>query len=605
MRWVLRIFGGLVALAVVLLVAGVVIVSTTDFTAYRDEIAAEIEGATGRKVTLAGRIETSFLSLSPKLVVNGISFANAKGGSRPTMLTARRAEVSVALLPLIGGTVKVRSLTLIGADLLLETDRDGQRNWVFGSPAPSAPKPSGTPETAPKASGHGLPEVNHLRIKDSRFTYRDGRTGLVTRVSVGTLDLRAATPGEPIQIDISGSYNGAPVRASGTLGSLASLRTGTSAFPVRLAVRFGDTDAKVDLKADLSAAVPAIAGSVTGDVLDLDGLSGPAGSSGARSGRLFSAEPLPVGILHAANADVRIAFKAIKRGAKRWSGASARARLTDGLLSLSDLRTGLAGGTIAGTVTVDARSSRPMIKAVLSGQNLSLAEMTEASSDRRFVESRLRLSLNVTGQGESARAIAASLAGPVIIDGGPGPIASGTLSFLSTSLGSVIPGLSSGQRLSLRCLVARFDFRAGIGYSRVFVVDTTRVTAVGQGVVSLRNEAVDLLFVPATKGVSIASVAALVPVRVRGPMRSPTIGPDPGEAAKETMKTIIGTGERGVNFIGGLLGVTKSRQRAVDPCASARARLSGRTSAPPRAPAPTRKRSGPGGLLNKINPFSR
>ena len=108
MRWLLRGAIGLAGLGILVVVGAIVAVSTTDFSAYRDEIAAALKDATGREIRIAGRIEQSVLSLSPSIAMTDISFANAVWGSRPQMMTAQRAEIEVALFPLIGGTIEIK-----------------------------------------------------------------------------------------------------------------------------------------------------------------------------------------------------------------------------------------------------------------------------------------------------------------------------------------------------------------------------------------------------------------------------------------------------------------------------------------------------------------
>ncbi|MFC7539484.1 hypothetical protein ACFQU2_08465 [Siccirubricoccus deserti] len=70
-----------------------------------------------------------------------MALANMPSGSRPEMLRMRRAEVELALLPLLSRRVEVRRLVLVAPDLLLETDKAGQPNWAFAPPG-AAPAPA-------------------------------------------------------------------------------------------------------------------------------------------------------------------------------------------------------------------------------------------------------------------------------------------------------------------------------------------------------------------------------------------------------------------------------------------------------------------------------
>ena len=87
----------LAAVAVALPVAGFVgLRALVNPDALRPRLVAAVEEATGRRFTV-GEIGLA-LSLRPTVALTDIALANAEGGSRPAMLTAKRVEVQVALL---------------------------------------------------------------------------------------------------------------------------------------------------------------------------------------------------------------------------------------------------------------------------------------------------------------------------------------------------------------------------------------------------------------------------------------------------------------------------------------------------------------------------
>ena len=65
------------------------------------------------------------LSLSPTVVLEDVTLANAAGGSRSQMVTAERVEVEMALMPLFRGEYVAKRFILRGADILLEVDPKG------------------------------------------------------------------------------------------------------------------------------------------------------------------------------------------------------------------------------------------------------------------------------------------------------------------------------------------------------------------------------------------------------------------------------------------------------------------------------------------------
>src|SRR5271165_776949 len=86
---------------IVLLVAGVaVFLATLDPNSYKSQIIAAVQSATGRELTIGGRISLS-LSLRPTLQVSDVSLSNPPGFSRPQMVTLQLLDLQLALIPLL------------------------------------------------------------------------------------------------------------------------------------------------------------------------------------------------------------------------------------------------------------------------------------------------------------------------------------------------------------------------------------------------------------------------------------------------------------------------------------------------------------------------
>ncbi|MEP0337353.1 MAG: AsmA family protein [Alphaproteobacteria bacterium] len=209
---------GVLLIAVV--VAAVAVLSSLDFNDYKGVIAEEAKKATGRDLKISGDLKLN-ISLTPSLYVDGVTFANAPWGSRPDMVTLKRLEAEVALLPLLSSKVDVKRVVLIGLDLLAETDKQGRGNWQFGA---ADGKPAASAETS--SGGGNLPLVRKVRIKDLRVTYRDGRTGEQTRLTLPSLDLGADGIDAPLRIALQGDVNGEDFSAAGTIASIRQLTAG-------------------------------------------------------------------------------------------------------------------------------------------------------------------------------------------------------------------------------------------------------------------------------------------------------------------------------------------------------------------------------------------
>lgn len=136
-RW----FAGAAALLVLLplaaLGAAIVLVDPDD---YKPQLAAAVQEATGRALSLGGPLRIS-RSLWPTIEVNDVKLANLPGGSRQDMARAERIQAQLSLPALLWRRIEIIKLTLIGPNILFE-QVDGKPNWVFDGTAHSAPAPS-------------------------------------------------------------------------------------------------------------------------------------------------------------------------------------------------------------------------------------------------------------------------------------------------------------------------------------------------------------------------------------------------------------------------------------------------------------------------------
>ncbi|PZW43151.1 AsmA-like protein [Humitalea rosea] len=200
----------LLGLPAVLLLALVVWAAVFfDADALRPRVAAEAERATGRALTIAGPLRI-VLWPRPSVSAEGLALANLPGGSRPEMLTIRRAEAEVALWPLLRGKVELARLRLVGADLLLEN-----QNWVF---SPAARPPGRDTAPSPAAARSGSFAVGEVVLEDARIAM-DGQTATIPR-----LVLRDAAGGVTLAGQIE--THGLALEANAQGGRLAPLLAG-------------------------------------------------------------------------------------------------------------------------------------------------------------------------------------------------------------------------------------------------------------------------------------------------------------------------------------------------------------------------------------------
>ena len=114
---VLKIFGLLVGVLLLLLVAAVIIVPlVVDPNDYKEQIVNQVQKHTGRELTIGGDLE---LSVFPWLGVgiNELALSNAPGFGDEPFAEIGLASVRVKLMPLLQSQVEVDRITLQGLRL--------------------------------------------------------------------------------------------------------------------------------------------------------------------------------------------------------------------------------------------------------------------------------------------------------------------------------------------------------------------------------------------------------------------------------------------------------------------------------------------------------
>ncbi|MGE0152484.1 MAG: AsmA family protein [Reyranellaceae bacterium] len=240
---------GIVAVVLVVLVGGALaFVATQDFSKYQGVLTEEVRKATGRDLVIKGPLDVS-IGLSPAVTVSDVTFQNASWGSRPEMAKIKALDVELQLIPLIMGDVAINRVVLKGADILIETDKQGRNNYDF-APAAAATdgKPPATPapaaESKPAAAGGPakIPTIDKLSITDSTVTMRNAQTGQSQTLKLAKLDATGVGSSGATKLDFDGTLNGAPMSAKASIESLAGLLASGNAT-IDVAVKAGNASA--------------------------------------------------------------------------------------------------------------------------------------------------------------------------------------------------------------------------------------------------------------------------------------------------------------------------------------------------------------------------
>jgi uncharacterized protein involved in outer membrane biogenesis len=334
-------------LVVALVVGAIAVLMTTDFNQYKPEIAEKTKEATGRDLVIAGDLEIG-ISLTPSVSVAGVTLSNADWGSRPEMVKVERFEAQMSLIPLVFGIIDVQRIVLVGADILLEIDKQGSANFDFK--APGAKEEAPAPVEQPVAADEGgtpIPVVREVVIRDSKLTYMDAQTDASHQAIIDELTINGEGPDNPIEMLFAGSYNEAGIKMTASLGAPTEAIAATKPYPVALTLEVGG--ANITVKGTIAEPMAGrgldLAISVTGS--QLGDLSAVAGTDVPKMGPY-----------------------AMSTGV---TGDPAKA------LNLVGFKGELAGSDVAGDVTLNLAGKRPFIDAKLKSKLIDVTALGAAA----------------------------------------------------------------------------------------------------------------------------------------------------------------------------------------------------------------------------------
>lgn len=579
-----RILTGLVILVVGAVAAVFAIVHSIDFNQYKDVITAKVKAATGRDLVLGGDIKVA-ISLTPRLEVEQVSFRNADWGSEPQMVKLDKLQADIALLPLLSSQIQIKSLHLVGADILIETDKTGKGNWVMGG------------ATTGSTAATPLPELDSATIENSRIRIRNDATGTTRSLDVDKLSITPDTDEAGLlAVDLTGKIDNAPLAIKGVTGSLQNFVQGP--LPIDATGTLAGSDLGIKGEIDQPAAVKGIAlelflqGKSAADLGNLVGLTIPqtaayqlraklsdatgkygfsdiAGKFGGSDftghvdidpkatpldldvalasshfdfadfglqpdnkpsppspdGRVFSAVPWDLTPLQAVDGHFLINAQQVIYGKTTLNNLASETSLKSGVMKVVSLTADLGQGSVALAANVDSHASPPKIEARFRANDVDGVPLMDAMGLGGAVTAgKLNVEAQVVGPGTSLRDLMGKLNGGIHLEMGDGAIKNDFARLMFSDLFQLVTFGGSGDAAKIDCAVTDFAAVDGIAAAKSLVVDTPGVTIVGTGDVNLRDETLHLRLDSNSKQVNLANLA--VPLDVGGTLSHPSVSPD-------------------------------------------------------------------------------
>lgn len=215
MRWIVRITTVLIVL--VIGVVGLVFLLPADKIG--ELASAQLEKATGRKLTLSGRFSPT---IYPVLGVKTgpLTISNANWAAEKYMVSAQGASVGVGFLALLGGELDVQKLVLNTPVIHLERNKDGVANWELSG---SMDASDTTGDDSP--SGAGGFTLNKGSIEDGLVTYTDATSGQDITISEINADF-SLPKSAATALNGTAVWNGNKAKIDLSIADLQKLLTG-------------------------------------------------------------------------------------------------------------------------------------------------------------------------------------------------------------------------------------------------------------------------------------------------------------------------------------------------------------------------------------------
>jgi len=346
---------------------------------------------------------------------------------------------------------------------------------------------------------------------------------------------------------------------------------------------------------------------LTSTSLDLDDLTAPrtapaakAAATGAGKPHLvFSDAPVSFDALRGRNANGEVAIDRLTlSGGHKVERIRARFSLADGKLDAPAVQAAGYGGTIAGSVSIDAtRGKPPAIALKLDGRDLDLAALLAAAGATREVRGgKTTVTIDVAMRGNSPHQWMSGIGGRAQAVVGPATLPNTKLDpglTFDRLAEAINPFRAVKPSTELTCAVVRLPLSGGVAQvDRSIALETKEVDVSMSGTLDFRNETLDLSIRPRVRQgipIEIPQIAELV--RFTGPFAAPTVSVDAVASATAIARVGAAIGTGGLSVLGETLfaGATAG----AGACDAALGKTGSATTSAPAAPAKSNASANP------------
>ena len=543
---------------VLLVVAAVAIFAMTfDPNRYKDDIERIAKERTGRTLQIKGPLEMAFYpSLGAK--VSGVTLSERDAAQQFVALES--AHASVAVLPLLRGSVVVDRVRVTGLKAQVVKGKDGKFNFHdLMEQKTDKPAAKSEPKAAEPGGGRVNFDIAGIAIERAAVSYKDlnsGQeialndfrleTGRIAENAQGKLDLSTALKRNTPPLDAKLALNGTYALKPDVVDLDFNAKLDESTIKGKAAIaRAAEASYSFDLNIDRLNLDRYLASS--------EKKKEEPAQKGEPAKKEAKAEDAPVDLsgLKGLNARGRVEIGALQVQGLKLANLKTELRAAGGRAEIGPHSANLYEGSITGTLALDGNANRVTLKETL--QNIAVGPLLRDFAQQDRLEGRGNVTLDVNTAGKTVNAMKSALAGNAKVnlkDGAVKGVDIGAiLNKARSALGSQTAQASDGKdKTDFSEFSASFVIKNGVAHNEDLDVKAPLFRVTGAGDVDVGKSTINYLakaaLVATTQGQGgkeRGQVAGLtVPVRLTGPLDGMKYEVDYRAIAGDVAKSKVG-----------------------------------------------------------------
>lgn len=310
----------------------------------------------------------------------------------------------------------------------------------------------------------------------------------------------------------------------------------------QLRIEPGKSHLDPDLVIDWSKKPLAISGDVDGDKIELSDFDANAPFMRTINAidRIIGSGKKTKGVdLSPVQLDLDVDFKEVKSGALKLGSVKSEANLQESKLVIGPLSGKMFEGDLSGEIVLSAEKSPATLKNKIVIKNLDYGYIQKQFKENAQIDGKADLGISLESTGQSLDALIDGLSGRVDFVGGKAEMRSGLLDFWGGGLlNALMPKLGEDEKLNVNCVVVNMDIKNLKGQSDAVFVDTGRVTLSGEGTYDFKENRIDIVLDPKSKGISVGDISAAV--NITGPLNELEVSPNMLDLGKRVGGILLG-----------------------------------------------------------------